>query len=163
MGAWTKLVTGLSLIAKEAVKRSEVLDSARAGDFETLVSSAVKKVIVTVTDASGLTKGKVREFSIPVAANASDEDSNAATSTPHISENAIEQEQVSNPEIVQDFNAQQSVSASESDDSSRNLDVVVKRRKPRERRVPSTPFSRAIGFVFHVCLHYVATFMWRKP
>ncbi|KAJ9696803.1 hypothetical protein PVL29_008823 [Vitis rotundifolia] len=145
MGTSTRLVNGLSLIAKEAVKRSEVLDNARAGDLETLISSAVKKAIVTATDASGLTKGKVREFSIPATSYASDE-SDVAITTQQVSENAIEQEQVSVPERVQDSNAQQSAGASESEDSGGNVDVVVKRRKPRERRVPSTPFSRALGF-----------------
>ncbi|KAL6339539.1 hypothetical protein AAG906_034624 [Vitis piasezkii] len=145
MGTWTRLVNGLSLIAKEAVKRSEVLDNARAGDLETLISSAVKKAVVTATDASGLTKGKVREFSIPATSYASDE-SDVAITTQQVSENAIELEQVSVPERVQDSNAQQSASASESEDSGGNVDVVVKRRKPRERRVPSTPFSRALGF-----------------
>lgn len=149
MGTWTRLVNGLSLIAKEAVKRSEVLDNARAGDLETLISSAVKKAVVTATDASGLTKGKVREFSIPATSYAPDE-SDVAITTQQVSENAIELEQVSVPERVQDSNAQQSASASESEDSGGNVDVVVKRRKPRERRVPSTPFSRALGFVFHV-------------
>lgn len=138
-------MNGLSLIAKEAVKRSEVLDNARAGDLETLISSAVKKAVVTATDASGLTKGKVREFSIPATSYASDE-SDVAITTQQVSENAIELEQVSVPERVQDSNAQQSASASESEDSGGNVDVVVKRRKPRERRVPSTPFSRALGF-----------------
>lgn len=145
MGTWTRLVNGLSLIAKEAVKRSEVLDNARAGDLETLISSAVKKAVVTATDASGLTKGKVREFSIPATSYAPDE-SDVAITTQQVSENAIELEQVSVPERVQDSNAQQSASASESEDSGGNVDVVVKRRKPRERRVPSTPFSRALGF-----------------
>ena len=162
MGTWTRLVNGLSLIAKEAVKQSEVLEGARAGDLETLVSSAVKKSILTVTDASGLTKGKVREFSRPVAANFSDE-SNVAITTSQVSENAIEREEVSDQERVQDSDAQSSVSVSESDDSVGNVDVVVKRRKPRERRVPSTPFSRALGFVFHVCLRFVATSLWPKP
>lgn len=127
------------------MKRSEVLDNARAGDLETLISSAVKKAVVTATDASGLTKGKVREFSIPATSYASDE-SDVAITTQQVSENAIELEQVSVPERVQDSNAQQSASASDFEDSGGNVDVVVKRRKPRERRVPSTPFSRALGF-----------------
>jgi aarF domain-containing kinase len=185
-----RLVNGLSLIAKELVKRSQALEAAKNGDLQDLI----KKAIASATDLSGLTKGKVRSLS---NAGSSNPDSVVHFTTTTGNESAEEatpvtfqQQQPSSFDASNDTNnnlredassSSSSTSSSSSSSSSsavENLDtrdgfgsvkeatedrginaqVEFKRRKPRERRVPSTPFSRALGsvlFRFYSRMYYI--------
>ncbi|KAF5732038.1 aarF domain-containing protein kinase 4 isoform X1 [Tripterygium wilfordii] len=172
-----RLVNGISLIAKEIAKRSETLETVRKGDFETLITSSVKKSVVSVTDLSGLTRGKVREFSSPkpeesivyfdnsaVAAVPrpvheqsviSNEiiDSNNVVANAAVEEKAVDSPHIPTHEIgdlarggwVEQRESQNSENKSRAD-TGQMVATPVKRRKPRERKVPSTPFTRALGF-----------------
>ncbi|XP_039168750.1 protein ABC transporter 1, mitochondrial isoform X1 [Eucalyptus grandis] len=241
MMAWLKdlnrLAHGLSLVAKEAAKRSPLVGTARNGDIEGLIRAAAKQALVSATDLSGLTKGKVRDLSRPTrrprepvvyfdgsaeatqsggdteqkqpvgdgrevddaeVARANDPgprnlaDGNADKTGTSVKESddrgvsdgsqshglAEEAKQATDPgrRNLADGNADKTgTSVKESDDrgvsdgsqshglaeEAKEANVVdvgggknvvaaaapaVKRRKPRERRVPATPFSRALGF-----------------
>ncbi|XP_038682776.1 protein ABC transporter 1, mitochondrial-like [Tripterygium wilfordii] len=168
-----RLVNGISLIAKEIAKRSETLENARKGDFETLITSSLKKAVVSATDLSGLTRGKVREFSSPKPKESVvyfGHSAGAAEPRPvqeqSISYNEVingnnvvmEEKVVDSPQIstyeIGDLASDGGVEERES----QNLETTssagggqlaaapVKRRKPRERKVPTTPFTRALGF-----------------
>ncbi|XVF22222.1 hypothetical protein REPUB_Repub12eG0154900 [Reevesia pubescens] len=177
-----RLVNGLSLIAKEIVKRSQT--SAQKGDFETLVASSLKNALVSATDLTGLTKGKVREFSKPrpkesvVYFNSNNESgsgggedniisssNDAARASPTLDETINCDKGVSsNDQLILEEKVVNDVLDRECEsnlDSKRDVDggemaaavekaaeapVAVKRRRPRERKVPATPFSRAFGF-----------------
>jgi aarF domain-containing kinase len=174
-----RLVNGLSLIAKELVKRSQALEAAKNGDLQDLI----KKAIVSATDLSGLTKGKVRSLS---NAGSSNPDSVVHFTTTTGNESAEEatpvtfqQQPLSSFDASNDTNNNVREDASSSSSSAvENLDtrdgfgsvkeatedrginaqVEFKRRKPRERRVPSTPFSRALGsvlFRFYSRMYYI--------
>ncbi|KAJ6729704.1 hypothetical protein OIU85_020596 [Salix viminalis] len=166
-----RLVSGLSLVAKEIAKRSKALET---GDFETLIASTAKKVVVSVTDLSGLTKGKVREFSPPrlngsvayfnnspdlVAEptpaesqlrNESSASDGVVTPSVSVQGKVLEEDRITKEEIGDldrdnEGNAGAggvAVSPAETVAAA----TVLKRRKPRERRVPSSPFTRALGF-----------------
>lgn len=162
-------MNGLSLVAKEIAKRSQALESAATGDFEALITSTAKKALVSVTDISGLTRGKVREVSTPrpkesVAYFDRPEPSQVQSQSESINDNVVVEEKVFE---VNKVSCDKEVSALERDGEceDRNLEdksnaggeqaaaagattetaMEAKRRKPRERRVPSTPFSRALG------------------
>lgn len=183
----SRLFNGLSLIAKEFVKRSPPLESARTGDFENLV----KKALLSATDLSGLTKGKVRQFSNPQSSDsklASDsvvyftDPSDASTTNIDYAGKFSSEENVvvddvgtrsqvkneasdatvdanvsSTPESVdedtrysegKENEAQSSVETVNVDEGTRGEVVTappLRRRRPRERKVPSTSFSRALG------------------
>ncbi|XP_012083035.1 protein ABC transporter 1, mitochondrial isoform X2 [Jatropha curcas] len=179
-----RLVNGLSLVAKEIAKSSPALENAAAtGDFQTLITSASKKALVFVTDVSGLTKGKVREFSPPrpkesvvffdhsaeVVENSSVQpltinDSVNNNIANHHNDNdvvgdvepkASEDNQVSTNTVggsekdglqreCEDRNSEDKGNAGSGEMVAAATEL--KRRKPRERRVPSTPFTRALGF-----------------
>lgn len=188
-----RLVYGVSLIVNESARRSQLLESARAGDIETLISASVKRAVLSATDIFGLTKGNVRQVSSPSRPEGSvvyfTDSSNAAGPTmgattlqrdPGIvpdrppAENMSES--ISEATTLQDCPNQspyrpstENVTQCERLDSENatireavivagNIPVhssaergegtptTVKRRSRRERRVPSTPFSRAIGF-----------------
>ncbi|XP_028791388.1 protein ABC transporter 1, mitochondrial [Neltuma alba] len=193
MNPWKDLgrvFNGLSLIAKEFVKRSPPLKSARTGDFETLV----KKALVSATDLSGLTKGKVRQFSNPGSSNSklandsvvyfTDPSDSSATN----SDNAGNFRAEDKIAVADNGTSSQVKSSCEASDASVDADVCLtskiidegrhcspgkeseaqtlgetanadecargevaiapplRRRTPRERKVPSTSFSRALGF-----------------
>ncbi|XP_038892571.1 protein ABC transporter 1, mitochondrial [Benincasa hispida] len=168
----TRLFNGVSLIARELLQRSQLLDIPRIDNFQTLFSTPLKKLVVSVTDISGLTRGKVRQIS---SADPHNRDSVAYFSNP------IQSNDTHNPSISDLGAAHNQTSVSDSsplsgnEDNANNLLIgtepinassttfngaqggeassgqvevtpPLKRRKPRERRVPSTPFSRAIGF-----------------
>lgn len=177
-----RLVNGLSLIAKELVKRSQALEAAKNGDLQNLI----KKVIVSATDLSGLTKGKVRSLS---NAGSSNPDSvvhfttttgneSSEEATPVTFQQQQQQQHPSSFDASNDTNNNVREDASSSSSAVENLDttdgfgsvkeatedrginaqVEFKRRKPRERRVPSTPFSRALGsvlFRFYSRMYYI--------
>ncbi|KAI9181088.1 hypothetical protein LWI28_011329 [Acer negundo] len=191
-----RLVNGLSLVAKEIVKRSQVVESARTGDFETLITSSVKKALVSATDISGLTKGTVRELSNPKPKesivyfhDAADVAAEEPKPPPQQQQQQQQQQQeqpsddkdrvvVQSASIVRGVSSDAEKSAErileaealdsslenkilqrecESDNLGDNVYVDVgreaavsplteKRRRPRERKVPSTPISRLLGF-----------------
>ncbi|KAL2510428.1 ABC transporter 1 [Abeliophyllum distichum] len=165
----TRVVKGLSLVAQEAVRRSET------GELQSLIKAG----ILSGTDLAGLTKGRLRRFDTPNALNTNSDalnrnnkvsavhfrddyppskpssDSNAITAATAQSEGAQSAFKAdAEADLDAPYNNAQSASPSNEGDSS---DAVVsgaitpqpplqKQRKPRERRVPSTPFSRALGF-----------------
>ncbi|GLU07140.1 hypothetical protein SLE2022_241080 [Rubroshorea leprosula] len=198
MSSWKhlgRLVHGVSLIAKEIAKRSQAIESARNGDLETLVTSSLKKALVSATDLSGLTKGKVREFSSPRPKESvvyfddstADRDPDSSSATAPLQSPA--QEQLVNVSEINGNDSRNTQSIVEEGvenvdqrgELSGNLENVglvrenelnsedkcngggggggatgaeaappvattTKRRRPREVKVPATPFSRAFGF-----------------
>lgn len=186
-----RLVNGFSLVAKEIAKRTAAIETARTGDVETLISSSLKKAIVSATDISGLTKGTVREFSSPrpkesvvyfdhsadavestssqqqpqsssYVGSAVDESSSAAievvrdvVSEAEKSGDAVVEEKITDSSVDNSLKLDEEgpVRERESDHLGNKVDdvrseVVVApqtRRRPRERKVPSTPFSRLVG------------------
>ncbi|XP_022757698.1 protein ABC transporter 1, mitochondrial isoform X1 [Durio zibethinus] len=173
-----RLVNGLSLIGKEIAKRSQTIENAKNDDFETLIASSLKKALVSVTDLTGLTKGKVREFSKPkpkesvVYFNSNNDgggednvnsfSSDVAGARPTIGEtiscgkavisndHRILEEKVVNDglerECESNLDNKSDVDGGEVAPMAVEAPVAVKRRRPRERKVPATPFSRAFGF-----------------
>ncbi|KAL5795859.1 hypothetical protein ACOSQ2_000679 [Xanthoceras sorbifolium] len=184
-----RLVNGLSLVAKEIAKRSQVVETARtSGDLETLITSSVKKALVSATDIAGLTKGTVRELSNPKPKESVvyfHDSADVAEPQPPLQQQQQQQEQPSDDKdrvvdqsasTVTDTSSDSDKSADrvleaevlnaspvnanlerecESNNLSDNVNVDVgrevtvapeKRRKPRERKVPSTPISRMLGF-----------------
>ncbi|KAB2003214.1 hypothetical protein ERO13_D11G110800v2 [Gossypium hirsutum] len=173
-----RLVNGLSLIAREVAKRSQTIERAKNGDLETLISSSLKNALVSATDLTGLTKGKVREFSKPRPKDSvlyfNSTNDGGGEDVVNSSSNDIARASLTNDEtvdsdkgvsnngqtipqerIVNDGLETQCESIS---DNKRYVDggevvktaaeatVPVKRRRPRERKVPATTFSRAFGF-----------------
>lgn len=169
-----RVVNGVSLIAKEFVKRSPAFQSAKNGDLEALIKNA----IVSATDLSGLTKGTLSQFTnaINTTATTNGNDNNKAQASVvyFVHEEAPssppsapappppqqqrrqqhEQEEHHQHQQVQHVDQQQV----EVLDSVKNENLAqqqpqpqpqqpLQRRKPRERRVPSTPFSRALGYL----------------
>lgn len=188
MSSWRqlqRLADGLSLIAKEIVKRSQAIESARNGDPETLLASSLKRAVVLATDISGLTSGKVRQYSKlrpkessvvyfnNDISNSSNNDSSVVTDsrssreepgsnfesnfgTERNQESVVDSQVLSNNLGDKDLSLERECEVKNLGDKD-NIDeggealapapipIPVKRRKPRERKVPSTPFSRAIG------------------
>ncbi|KAL9659713.1 hypothetical protein QQ045_024522 [Rhodiola kirilowii] len=196
-----RLVDGVSVVAKEFVKRSGVLEAEKGADLGTLIGSSLKKALVSATDVSGLTKGKVREFSRPSASTQSsvvhftdfpDKPLTSLEQHEYVSSKMLDPMEAfskqasksvdAKPDAVQDTIAAPAGSADHGSspggdnykvesretigdvdgskvecqtqnitkEIDKGLEKVplqpMKRRKPRERRVPSTPFSRALGF-----------------
>ncbi|EOX95485.1 Ubiquinone biosynthesis protein coq-8 [Theobroma cacao] len=170
-----RLVNGLSLIAKEIVKRSQTIENAKKGDLETLLASSIKNAVVSAADLAGLTKGTVREFSSPrpkesVVYFNSNNDGVAEDNVNSFSNGVAP----ANPTLDEPIHCEKVVSSNDQTileekvgndglerESESNLDdkhdvdggevaaeapVDLKRRRPRERKVPATPFSRAFGF-----------------
>ncbi|KAJ8748583.1 hypothetical protein K2173_003485 [Erythroxylum novogranatense] len=163
-----RLVNGLSLIAKEIVNRP------RAADLEKLIASAAKKALLSATDLSGLTKGKVRQFSPPRPKEsvvyfdhsnsidgAKPDASQPQAVVESVKDNAVvEETQVKVGDLEKDYGLFRETDDQKSQDKGNAVGgeaadtatatmktaVKVEKRKPRERRVPSTPFSRALGF-----------------
>lgn len=174
-----RLVNGFSLVAKEIAKRSHTLENAKNGDLETLIASSLKSAVVSVTDLTGLTKGKVREFSKSKprskesvvffnSNNGGGEDKEnsspndvARPPSPTLDEQmnfdkgvssndgAVLEEKVVNDglekECESNSNNKRDVDGGEVVATAAEAPVAVKRRRPRERKVPATPFSRAFG------------------
>ncbi|KAK9950395.1 hypothetical protein M0R45_005888 [Rubus argutus] len=151
-----RLAKGLSLIAKEFAKRSPALQSAKNGDFEALLKNAV----VSATDLSGLTKGTLSQFTNnpPHSTTANDNNADSVVYFTH-DESPLPQtppEQPPQEEQPPATNAASTVEVEPLDSRAQPQfepqpqppppPPPLPRRKPRERRVPSTPFSRALGF-----------------
>lgn len=169
----TRLVSGVSLVAKELLQRSHLLDISRIHNFQTLLSTPLKKLVVSLTDISGLTRGKVHQFS---TADPPNPDSVAYFSHP-IQSTHLHSTEISDLGVAHNQTCvSDSSPLSQNEDKENNLVIGTepinassptfsgaeageepsgrvevtpprKRRTPRERRVPSTPFSRALGFV----------------
>lgn len=182
-----KLVNGLSLVAKEAVKRGD-LDKP---DLQSLV----RRALFSITDISGLTQGEVRKFTGPKPNADSKDDSSvvyfgdtlAASSSENIQAPASSDQSIpseaSSTILYDTVNVQADVRSSSSGDGESEsfqttivtppaaLDggdataavveettvhltdspseappLIKKQRRRKERKVPSTPFSRALGF-----------------
>lgn len=186
-------MSGLSLVAKEIARRSELLETARKGDVEAFTRSAARAALVTATDIAGLTKGKVREHSAksrpkesvvyfdhrPAVDNPGPSLNEEPTSSvnPDNTGNTVEIVGAvvsdshnsaagdgigvgSEEKLITESPAIELESQSLPPEENVNLGdgsgdggatalplPPVKRRKPRERRVPSTPFTRALGSV----------------
>lgn len=201
-----RVVDGLSLIGKEVVKQSQIRN--QNGDLGSLIT----KAILTVTDLSGLTSGKVREFvnppPPPPRTNSNSNSNSRETSivyfaaeerqpqisvqrdqaAPHLSSHSTPPIPPP-PSLPLDFDrkgtewglgstnngncngstvnrpplgggdpdnegsptsegniAVASDGAKEEEEASLPTATAKRQRRPRERRVPSTPFSRALGF-----------------
>ncbi|XP_022870470.1 protein ABC transporter 1, mitochondrial [Olea europaea var. sylvestris] len=162
----TRVVNGMSLVSREAFRRSE------SGELQSLIKAGV----LSATDLVGLTKGKLRHFdtsnvidtisdalnrnnkasvvhfrdeSLPSQPSSDSNAITAATAQPVGARNASKADAEAGLDAAND-NAQ---SASQSNSSAVIVNGAItpqlsprKPRKPRERRVPSTPFSRALGF-----------------
>lgn len=169
-----RIVNGVSLVAREAAKRSKALTAARNGDLETLITKTLKSAVVTATDLAGFTKGRSHEISNPN--NKPKESSVVYFSDPPPEPKPVA---ISDPiEEAAQAPQQQQVSVRERNDEGRGIPlsnelgdlggkieiendkksdsgggsgseqvvVPLKRRRPRERRVPSTPLTRFMGF-----------------
>ncbi|GMJ09255.1 ABC transporter 1 [Hibiscus trionum] len=173
-----RLLNGLALVAKEVAKRSQMIDRAKSGDLETLIAFSLKNALVSATDLTGLTKGKVREFSKPrpkesvVYFNSNNDaggedvvissSNNTAGVSLTCDEKVDSGKGVSNnvqpiveEKVVNDGFERGCESNSDNKSYVDDAEVVktaaeapvpLNRRKPRERKVPATPFSRAFGF-----------------
>ncbi|KAM3323567.1 protein ABC transporter 1, mitochondrial [Capsicum chacoense] len=171
-----RLADGLSLIAKEAISRQRPIDGGSNN-----LQSLIKTTLLSATDLTGLTKGKVQKFDKEIDANSNDKQSvvyftdekpstsNASTCTsePQI-ERHLEAKEVSAAEAEFHDNVepppppppQAAGTTSEGDrqldsisSESKVAEAVVpatpqpkRQRKLRERKVPTTSFSRALGF-----------------
>ncbi|KAI3693833.1 hypothetical protein L1987_76786 [Smallanthus sonchifolius] len=184
-----KLVNGLSLVAKEAVRRGN-LDKP---DLQSLI----RRAVLSVTDISGLTEGEVRKFTAPKANADSDnrssvvffEDTPAVSSpdntpSPTPSDPSIPKEDSPNilcnsgnvdadarishsgdgetesiqptiitPPATSEGGGAPAVAAVEEEiavpltvSPPETPPLIQKQRSRKERKVPSTPFSRALGF-----------------
>ncbi|KAK2993071.1 hypothetical protein RJ640_025726 [Escallonia rubra] len=178
-----RVVDGLSLVAKESVRRG----------WERDLQTIAKRVLLSATDLSGLTKGNVRDFSVPIPHTSSHKQppppppssvvyftttttKDDSTSCPAPPDQAGETLPPSaQPEVdallvspdspdlnvASDGNSHDAESslppaaipevaaASRVNSSSTHSTggvTIRERRRFRERRVPSTPFSRALGF-----------------
>ncbi|KAL6954406.1 hypothetical protein U1Q18_040865, partial [Sarracenia purpurea var. burkii] len=219
-----RLLDGLSLVAKEVVKRSQPRNNHHSNDntdLRSLISSSFKKAILSATDLTGLTSGKVREFNPPLNCNSQETSvvffaieqpppppqrpvqrdqavapqissalppSSTPPPTPSLTSDVGSYKEVLLPDIpspsADGIKADSSLGSTNNGNGTSNntpqpsggdpentakdglptfegtiavanervkeeaaLTTTAKRqRRPRERRVPSTPFSRALGF-----------------
>ncbi|XP_020226159.1 protein ABC transporter 1, mitochondrial [Cajanus cajan] len=137
----TRLLNGLSLVANEFAKRS------LPADFQTLIN----KTLVSATDLSGITKGKLHSF--PTASS-----STTSHSVVVFADNPSSPSHSTNIDRLADSSSHADVSALAEDKceplTSPETEEKppppppppLRRRRPRERKVPATPFTRALGF-----------------
>lgn len=170
MSSWkqlTRLANGLSLVAKEIYHQSPELQRARNGDLEALG----RKALVAATDLVGLTSGKLRnlsnrrskEPSVVYFDDKEDDGSSKAdvvTVTPEVVAKPSSVESTVDSKIVRsesidearvinrdgETKVEDEVRAAVASSPSEEVAAPVKRRRPRERKVPSTPMARAYGF-----------------
>lgn len=150
----TRLANGLSLVAKEIYHQSPELQRARNGDLEALG----RKALVAATDLVGLTSGKLRnlsnrrskEPSVVYFDDKEDDGSSKAdvvTVTPEVVAKPSSVESTVDSKIVRSESIDEARVIDRAEAASSPLEVAapVKRRRPRERKVPSTPMARAYG------------------
>ncbi|ONK61421.1 uncharacterized protein A4U43_C08F29730 [Asparagus officinalis] len=182
----TRIINGVSLVAREATKRSEAFTAARNGDLETLVSKTLKAALVSATDLAGFTRGTPRGISSPrpkesvvYFSDPEPEPEPESRTEPTISRpDPIEEAIPASSQVparedeAKEVVAENLKAANEklrdlstkidekdanlansnekgntaSDSGSEQRVVPPKRRRPRERRVPSTPMTRFMGF-----------------
>ncbi|XP_076900415.1 protein ABC transporter 1, mitochondrial-like [Bidens hawaiensis] len=157
----TKLMNGLSLVAKESIRRS----SFNNPDLQTLARQA----LLSVTDLSGLTEGQTRNFTNHKPNAGPQNDTVVYFDNNNNNNNNIQLPTVSDRSNVAGDDCEATVVAAaavdlENGDVDNDKGVVVEeevnnnipvtekvmapvvQRRRRERKVPSTPFSRALGF-----------------
>ncbi|CAN4106548.1 unnamed protein product [Withania somnifera] len=168
-----KIADGLSLVAKEAVNRQRMSDGGKN------LQSLINKTLLSATDLTGLTKGKIRQLDNEIDTNSAvRSDSNKETVVYFTDENTSTSSSstfTSEPQIERHLDPKE-VSAAEFHDNvepapppqaagiidpqldsisseGKAAEAVVqatpqskRQRKPRERKVPTTSFSRALGF-----------------
>ncbi|TQE11553.1 hypothetical protein C1H46_002928 [Malus baccata] len=170
-----RVVKGVSLIAKELANRSPTLQSAKNGDLEALIKKAIVSATdlsgltkgtlsqftnnhpIGTNDSNSNTNTRGQD-SVVYFTHEQVEVEAAPPPPPPSSAPAAEHEQEEHnqqqlQQPVQQQEEHQSTTV-EVLDSAEKENLVeqepqpqpLQRRKPRERRVPSTPFSRALGF-----------------
>lgn len=157
----SRLANGIALVVKEITKT------------ETREYSLLKKALVSATDASGLTRGKPHEYNYRCKPLQPDEpskdneeanapvlmlvDDNAPLATPRLVEsnnkNSLPVSGGDGSASTSELHTPATSGQPASPDAHGNTgevsddDILQKpRRRPRERKVPSTPFTRALGF-----------------
>ncbi|XP_024018175.1 protein ABC transporter 1, mitochondrial [Morus notabilis] len=139
-----RLLKGVSLIAKEFSKRSSSSSSSSSSYSR---NSLLYKALLSATDLSGLTRGSLRRFSKP------NPNPNPIL-TPPLNQNQPKidqhQDQIQNQptedQHQQNDQRDHDQNQRQNEETMMSIDKNEGRRRPRERRVPSTPFSRALGF-----------------
>ncbi|CAN1762414.1 Protein ABC transporter 1, mitochondrial [Linum perenne] len=172
----SRLLDGVSLVVREIALRSPALQAASKGDVQTLISSTATKAFLAATDFSGLTKGKVRQYSAPNPKESVvyfDQTNGADEQIPVPGDNGAREDPLGvTQKVSQDIEIPKDVAfvelkrelprEIEERNRGENYNVVGEevtapasanetvtgqtKRKLRERRVPSTSFSRALGF-----------------
>lgn len=167
----------MGLVFAEAVRSSRALDAARsAGGVESAVVAALKAALVAATDVAGLTSGRVRVYEAPgprssvvhfssgppagassgsvsVAAKpasppagAAGADGPAGGTCDAAGQDAV---LVVAEGVTGEAGNELAPTVAEEEGETGNGRIVLakRQRRPRERRVPSTPLGRAIGYV----------------
>ncbi|KAH6777460.1 ABC transporter 1 [Perilla frutescens var. frutescens] len=137
-----RVVDGLSLVAREAIGRRPL-------------DVLIKGALLSATDVAGLTKGNLRTLDTPPRTHIDDDinnkDNNSSSSVV-IFDNHNDDEAPETPLADAALPPPPPPPPPDPDSNSQTAPSTSSRtpaplgRKPRERRVPSTPFSRAIGF-----------------
>ncbi|CAA6653831.1 unnamed protein product [Spirodela intermedia] len=130
-----RLADGVGLVLAEAARSSRAFEAARsAGSVESAVVAALKAAIVAATDVAGLTSGRVRVYEAP----------GPRSTVVHFSSGRRRARRL-DPSPWQRSRLRR---RREPPGEPGNGRIVQARRqrRPRERRVPSTPLGRAIGF-----------------
>lgn len=158
-----RIADGLSLVAKETIYRQ------RRSEGGNSLQSLIKNTLLSATDLTGLTKGKVRQINADSAVRTDSNkesvvyftDEKPSTSEPQI-EPHLEVKEVSEAEIreppvpVQSagttYEGDVQIDSISSESKAAASEVVApvtpqlkRQRKLRERKVPTTSFSRALG------------------
>ncbi|XP_015063115.1 protein ABC transporter 1, mitochondrial [Solanum pennellii] len=162
-----RVADGLSLVAKETIYRQ------RRSEGGNSLQSLIKNTLLSATDLTGLTKGKVRQIDADSAVRTDsniesvvyftdEKPSTSSSSEPQI-ECHLEVKEVSEAEIreppvpVQSagttYEGDVQIDSISSESKAAAAEVVApvtpqlkRQRKLRERKVPTTSFSRALGF-----------------
>ncbi|KAK8967337.1 hypothetical protein KSP40_PGU005406 [Platanthera guangdongensis] len=155
-----RIADGVLIVAREFSKSSGSLNAVSGSNIGALISHTFKRAILSATDLVGLTSGELREFTPPHSKESAVyflEKFEPAASMPQSSGNALFSASAT-VSVIDDTKVvdEQRISGQKGDAKMANLDenddkvdtavVPLKMRRPRERRVPSTPFSRALGF-----------------
>ncbi|NP_001316508.1 aarF domain-containing protein kinase [Solanum lycopersicum] len=159
-----RIADGLSLVAKETIYRQ------RRSEGGNNLQSLIKNTLLSATDLTGLTKGKVRQINADSAVRTDSNkesvvyftDEKPSTSEPQI-EPHLEVKEVSEAEIRESpvpvqsagttYEGDVQIDSISSESKAAASEVVApvtpqlkRQRKLRERKVPTTSFSRALGF-----------------
>ncbi|XP_050103424.1 protein ABC transporter 1, mitochondrial isoform X2 [Malus sylvestris] len=170
-----RVVKGVSLIAKELANRSPTLQSAKNGDLEALIKKAIVSATdlsgltkgtlsqftnnhpIGTNDSNSNTNTRGQDSVVYFTHEQVEVEAAPAPPPPSSAPAAEHEQEEHNQQQLQQPVQQQEEHQSttvEVLDSAKKENLVeqepqpqpLQRRKPRERRVPSTPFSRALGF-----------------